>query len=166
MKSGFSSFEIIKALDILRDRFREWQNKGFISATIPAPGQGIPAIYSAHDAHAIALFKTMVEAGFNRTVASDYVEKFKKREMGEPDYQKTTYILFRESAKNGEKIKSVSTFANGNFKIDLETGAMDQMKMLSQFPRYEGWADKDWRIIHIINFGALCREVDEALEKL
>jgi len=69
------------------------------------------------------------------------------------------------SKKKGEKAVSVFTIAGSNWKIDLETGAVDKMKTLSRLPRYKGWVDKDWQIFHVVNFESLRREVDAALAK-
>jgi hypothetical protein len=88
-----------------------------------------------------------------------------KQEEDEPDHQRTHFIVFRVSIKDGQRVLSVSTVARGHWKIDLETGALDHMKTLSRLPRYKGWADKDWQILHVVNFESLRREVDAALAK-
>jgi hypothetical protein len=159
MKTEFSTFDIIKALGIPRERLRQWQVRSFIKPTIPAEGQGTKAVFTLLDVYGVALFRSLLENGFSRAMAGDYVKQFIAQEEGEPDHQKTAYILFRESVKNGEKVISVLTFARGDWKIDLETSAVEWNEIKIE-------ADKYWRTIYIVNFETLRNEIDAALVKL
>jgi hypothetical protein len=46
MRDGFSTLDIVKTLEIPRERLRSWMKEGFILPTAPAKGQGTKG-YSA-----------------------------------------------------------------------------------------------------------------------
>ena len=62
MKSEFTTFDIIKALNIKRGRLRQWQNLGFVKPSIKKPeGQGTKALFSYEDVLFIAFFREFWE---------------------------------------------------------------------------------------------------------
>ena len=68
---SFSSLDIVKILDIQRERLRDWQSRGFIRASREAEKQGKRAYFSRLDVYAIGLFKNLVEIyRFSRDEAS------------------------------------------------------------------------------------------------
>jgi hypothetical protein len=172
MKSrSFSTLEIGKALGIQRERLRDWMNRGFIKPTVSATGQGSKAGFTLSDVYGVAFFGRLVASGLSREVAASYVQEFLKREKDQPDDQKTVRIVFKI---RDERTLSVMTFARvkGKWKMDLETGwaetegmeTSSQQLIEKRFPN--GWLDKDWQMIHIVNFEALREKVDTALAKL
>lgn len=70
MSDEFTSFEVMKVLNISRERLREWVNRGFISPTISAEGQGTKAVFTLHDLYKIAIFRHLVDSGFHRQAAA------------------------------------------------------------------------------------------------
>lgn len=161
MRDEFSTFDISKALKIPQPRVREWVDKGFFHPTQKARGQGTKAVFTRDDVYGVALFRLLIDSGFSRAVAGDYVSNFITYESDQPDRQKTAYILFRESVFNGEKKIVVRTFAPGDFKIDVITGLPDIEKYLR-----DSKVDENWKIVQIVNYKKLCREVDAALETI
>jgi len=73
MRDEFSTLDIVKALDIPRERLRDWMNKGFVKPTTPAEGQGTKAIFTRGDVYCVALFQRLLEVGFKREDASRQV---------------------------------------------------------------------------------------------
>lgn len=70
-KTEFSTFDIIKALGIPRERLKDWMSKGYAKPSIPAKGKGTKAVFYRIDVYTIALFRHLVEdRHFTRDVAS------------------------------------------------------------------------------------------------
>jgi hypothetical protein len=78
MRNGYSTVDIIKALEIPRERLRSWMKEGFVQPTVPAKGQGTKAVFSHHDIYSIALFKNLLAAGFRRHIAAFQIQEFAK----------------------------------------------------------------------------------------
>ena len=72
----FSTFDIVKALEIPRERLRDWMNRGFVIPTQKAQGQGTKAIFSREDVYAVALFQNLIQRGFKRKEASNIVNEW------------------------------------------------------------------------------------------
>ena len=177
MRNEFSTLDIVKAIDIPRERLRDWMNRGFISPSISAEGQGTKAVFTRDDIYGIALFRNLVGYGFSREVAGnllrDFTDKLNK-EKNDPDSPQTVYVIFRDS-KNGQVAKR---FGPGAWKFDLETGNIDWPLSNEKFkttgneiciPADSGeqlYKDSDWRNIHIVNFGTLRQEVDAGLSRV
>jgi hypothetical protein len=70
MKNEFTTFDIMKALEIPRERLREWINRGFVKPHQSADGQGTKAIFTRSDVYAVALFKRFIEHGITRKAAA------------------------------------------------------------------------------------------------
>lgn len=103
-KHEFSTFDVMKVLDIKRERLREWMNQRFITATAPAEGVGTKAIFSILDIYKIAVFKKLIEAGMNRRRASDLVNTNPRINSPE-DVEELTYIIVFE-VKTGARWES------------------------------------------------------------
>ena len=68
-----TSFKLCKLLGIQRERLKDWQLRGFVSASFPADGQGTKADFSRRDVIKISTFKKM---GFSRKVASETINQW------------------------------------------------------------------------------------------
>ena len=73
MRNEFSTLDIVKALEIPREKLKEWMKRGFIRPTIPASGQGIKAVFTRADVYAVSLFEELIKKGFKREIASGFV---------------------------------------------------------------------------------------------
>jgi hypothetical protein len=169
MKTEFTALDIYKALEIRRERLRSWLKLGFITLTLPPVGQGETALYTLHDVYGIMLFHSLLEYGFSRVVAGDFVNQLICNEKENSDQPKADYLLLRESVNDEGKVrKSIMAIEPGNRKINLETGLTDEMQYLTKRTRFRNipMADKEYRSLHIINLGRLRKEVDTALAKL
>jgi hypothetical protein len=169
MKSAFSTLDIVKAFPkIQRERLRDWMNRGFIKPSVSANGQGTKASFTLQDVYGIALFQSLIDAGFNRSVASSFVKGFMMEEKNALEGGKTAYIRFK--VEDEGKMIRVQTLVDEEWKLDYQTGVTEmgtiKMKLLSRSPRYKDIANRNWNIIHIVNFKNLCHEVDLALSKL
>ena len=86
MKQEFSTFDIIKKLNIPRERLREWMKRGFIEPTIGSSGVGTKAIFTIQDVYKVLLFKHLIEIGFMREIAADFIKNLDIVELLSGDY--------------------------------------------------------------------------------
>lgn len=152
----FSTLDIVKALKISRERLRSWMDANFIKPTRPASGQGSRAIFTLADVYGIALFKDLIDRGFNRKVASGLLHGVF---VDNSIVDNISYILFRSKSRPdpGEK-ELIMVFPKGSWIIDIASGVVTEGKSKDALN-----ANDDWRQILIINFEAIKQRVDEAL---
>lgn len=159
MKTTFSTFEIMKALGIPRERLREWMKRDFIKPTISADGQGTRAVFSRQDAYGVELFRQLLERGLARDKARLFVKFF--HDKVKEDIARNNYLIIRQgklkpSQKFGSKTQDTAFFAGDDEVVRLDIGSTDI--------RGEMY-DENWRFIHVINLKILFKETDLELEK-
>lgn len=196
MRNEYSTLDIVKALEIPRERLRDWMNKGFIKPTIPAEGQGTRAVFTRSDVYAVALFQNLIEVGFKRSQASDFIYKLEKIggtertnlimcpivRVGEepmrhvvPDYRVPKF-------KAVQRIKGVPQTKRDPKRSGFKWESED-IKVLGQglhfvnsikylelaFFNSDGvpeYGGEEWEHLHIINFKGIRKKVDFALSSL
>jgi hypothetical protein len=140
----FSTFDVLKILDIKRERLREWVNQGFIKPTVSAEGQGTKAVFKILDIYKIAVFKKLVEAGINRKKAADLIN--------------TNPI-----------INSLEEVRNMNFilVLDEENGGAWTSYFEPNLPAFKKEKDisedSNWNIGILINFKKLRAEIQSSI---
>jgi DNA-binding transcriptional MerR regulator len=173
MQNEFSTFDLIKALKIPRERLREWMKRGYVHPTRKAEGQGDKAVFLREDVYALALFRRLVDFGFSRKLAGEFVTGFTTRERNEPPHQKSEIIIFHIK---GDKI-SVLTLAHGSSKEvypylwDINSGSlsMGRIPTLAKIKLPSGEPllySEEWDQVHMVNYRGLKKQVDEALSIL
>ena len=138
MEKEFSTFEVMKILDIKRERLREWMIKKFISPTQSASGVGTKAIFSLLDVYRIGVFKKLVEAGINRRKASAWVNTNPAINNYE-EAQDINFIIVFDSDKGGQWINYMG--------LPPWTVETDVVK------------SNDWNVAILINFKKLRKEI-------
>lgn len=176
----YSSFEIMRALHIEKEKLRDWIERGFIRATTPSPGRGKPAAFTVKDIYGLALFMELINYGFSRERASHLADTYRysiEVDINEPDddgileelivlddQYAADFILFhRKTDFDGNPIITARTITNDKVKISLRSGWPEYIK--PEVERQTGFA-KDWDSLLIINYGKIRNRVDEALRKL
>jgi len=153
MKQTFTTFDIIKALGIDRERLRQWLDRGLVRPSIErSEGRGTRNIFSRWDVYGIALFKQLLERGVSRTQAARLAAAF----MGGAGVSPAAFVhavgcrfvIFERTAKP-------------------EGG--DEMK--ARFLGSDKWSVtgddiRPWDDALIVNFAKLQREVDQRLAAL
>jgi len=91
MRNKFSTFDLVKALDIKRVTLQDWMNRGFVNPTIPAKGKGVAAIFNRPSVYAVAFFKIMLEWGISRSEAADILPKM----LFQGDFDKKGILLLK-----------------------------------------------------------------------
>lgn len=109
-KQEFSTFDVLKILEIKRERLREWVNQGFIIPNAPAEGQGTKAVFKILDIYKIAVFKKLIEAGINRRIASSMVKTNDKMNSIE-EVMQLNFILVLVREKRYEWISYLESYS-------------------------------------------------------
>jgi len=143
VEQTFSTFDVLKILDIKRERLREWVNRGFIIPTVRAKGLGSKAVFSMVDIYKIAVFKKLVESGVQRRRAAEWV-KSNPRISNLEDIKDLNYIFLDDK---GGKWISYSEPGPWNLGIEIEQ-------------------DHDWDTVILVNFKKMKKQIAIALEHL
>lgn len=163
MKSGFTTFNIIKSLDVSREKLQDWMNRGYVIPTKAAEGQGTKAIFSKTRVYGVALFKSLISKGLSRQVAANAINKYLEYEAPEMD----AFIVIRFDEMNSGPISMMSLTemapdASGfHWNLDLTAGTCNVGPVIDPLK-----SNKDWDTMIVINFSKIRKEVDSKLEEL
>jgi len=181
--NGYTTFQIIKALNIPRERLKDWMEKGFVKPSLQqAQGKGTKALFSLLDVYSLALFKHLIEeCHFSRDAASrfssmwlDYIYNFPYEHGKEISDREISDLLSNElifisemetdsiypsdkekEEKKGERKMIYSPFS---FHGKGEDFLKSITNHLTPFVENNRWED-----IHIVNFKRIREQVDTAL---
>ena len=107
VKQNYSTLDIVKALEIPRERFREWLTRGYVKPQKPARGHGRPAVFTIEDVWMVALFRNLIESGYKRDVAGAFLDKiYYSAKSGIETARMTNIFIVRQAKdpKSGEII--------------------------------------------------------------
>jgi hypothetical protein len=94
----FSTFDVLRILDLKRGRLTHWIKGGFIPEGIQiAWGRGSKTVFSLYDVYSIALFKQFVDSGLGRNVASQYMKFVDWHEVKTTKYKLLFIPKFEDS---------------------------------------------------------------------
>ena len=156
--ASYRTLGICKALDIKRERLRDWIKVGHIKPTLPAHGQGTKAGFTLGDVYAIALFKKLTEQGFKRDLSAEIIRPY----IGVFNslIETTQYIVCTRIKKDGEHTMQITHSMRGDGKdilnIQLNGDAITINNSDAGAP--------DWEEMFVFNIIQLRKEVREALE--
>jgi hypothetical protein len=167
MRNEFSTLDIVKVLEIPRERLRSWMKEEFVQPSVPAKGQGTKAIFSRHDVYAVSLFNDLLGAGFRREIAASHMGEFSK--VFHKSYE---LVLYRQTSLPGGSMMHCAPIiltGNNNFAVmsgevnftgDVEetheiTEAMKSVNDISQ-----------WNNFFVVNMRKLKSRVDAKLSLL
>ena len=150
----------MKALNIPRERLKDWMTQGFIMPSLPATGIGTIAIFTRIDVYAVALFKKLLGRGFKRKVAAQYISLFASQKAAA---ESLNYILFWSSTHDQDR-RMNANFIYGKSTLKFEIDKLGYFK--SSYESLEQGTIEAWGDIHIINVMNLRKEVDTLLAKL
>jgi len=162
----YSTLDIVKALDIPRERLRDWMVRGFIEPSLPALGKGTRAGFTRNDVYGIALFRKLVDSGFKRELASELCKKF----MGmEGTFRYYNYVIFKIVNRFGKRVVSSLNFGGEKRLSMIIDGNETIFTAGDKGGKVKGIQHKDneeWEDILIVNFVKLGKDVDKALSEL
>lgn len=181
--NGYTTFQIIKALNIPRERLKDWMEKGFVKPSLQqARGKGTKALFSLLDVYSLALFKHLIEeCHFSRDAAShfssmwlQYIYNFPYEHGKEIPDRAISELLSNElifiskrdpdlinssdkekQEKKDERKMIYSPFSFHGKSEDLLNSITNHLK---PFVEKNTWED-----IHIVNFKKIRENVDAAL---
>jgi hypothetical protein len=152
----YSTLDIVKALNIPRERLRDWMTRGFIKPSLPSTGKGTIAIFTKADIFGVALFGKLLEKGFKREMASEYIEMVLSQNI----YKALNFILFKSVIRDGKRVVDIEgQVGKGPLKVEIDKKG--NAKVISG--SFENPIAEEWEDILILNVGNLFQEVDAAL---
>lgn len=152
----YTTKDITKNLEIPMQRLRMWLLNGFITPSIPSEGQGKKAFFSKSDLYAISLFVKLLNKGFKRELAAEYIKSFQD---SAEILQLSSYLLFITKMDGEDTIIEPRSCTGFN---PLELVIWPDKISLKGF---EDDNDKCvWEDIVIINFAQLKADVDGKID--
>lgn len=177
MKNEFSTLDIVKALGVTRERLRDWINQSFINPHKAATGHGSKAIFTINEVYGIALFRFLVESGFNRSLAAQWTSEFTKELNKSIQFREISIAKFIKTKDNpgaciwltGNDLNVVKNVKHT--EVGMFNKEEDKLNIHDWFyfnPAMPNPKDvmQTWQMIFFINLRHLFNEVDEALSKL
>ena len=152
----YSTLDIVKALNIPRERLRDWMIRGFIKPSLPSTGKGTIAVFTKADVFGVALFGKLLEKGFKREMAAEYIEMVLSQNI----YKALNFILFKSLIRDGKRVVEIEG-QMGKSSLKVEIDEKGNAKVISG--PFENPIAEEWEDIHILNVGNLFKEVDAAL---
>jgi hypothetical protein len=167
MRDKFSTLDIVKVLEIPRERLRSWMKEGFVEATIPAKGQGTKAVFSRYDIYGISLFGDLLRTGFRRDIAASHMREFTK--VFHKNYE---LVLYRQVTLPGGCMMHCSpviitgnnTFAVMSGEAGFAGDVVDSHEMTEAMKLINDISQ--WEIFLVVNIGKLKNKVDTLLSQL
>ncbi len=155
----YSTLDIVKVLNIPRERLRDWMVRGFIKPSLPPTGKGTISVFVKADVFGVALFKKFIEKGYKREVATEYIDMVLNQNL----YSALNIILFKSVIRDGNRVVDIEGQI-GKSSLKVEIDEKGNAKIISG--PFTKPITEEWEDIHILNIGNLIREVDSALAKL
>ena len=70
METLYSTIDVCNAVDVKRERLREWMIRGFVTPAMDSSGKGTIAVFTLANILDVALFKHLVSVGLTREGAA------------------------------------------------------------------------------------------------
>ncbi len=163
--------DILKAVDVERERFKEWTMKGFIESSEKVrQGKRTLHLYSQLDAYCIGLFKHLIEkAGLSRASSAAFCrtwkEEAKKLPLNLPSIM-WNFLVFYRSGDEFFWHQLVSIFPHLQ---DDKEGLWDrrlERELLGTEIREAIEKNPDFDNIIVVNFAKIRDGINERLKKL
>jgi DNA-binding transcriptional MerR regulator len=116
----FSTLDIVKLLDIPRERLRVWIDKGYIKPSLQtAEKQGEKHLFSVVDLYTIEIFKYLIERGYNRERASEFTQEWVKglKTFGEDCVDYINTVSFITRTEDGKEYIECSVITSGSHNV-------------------------------------------------
>ena len=155
----YSTIDISKALNIPRERLRDWMVRGFIKPSLPSTSKGTIAIFIRTDVICVALFMKLITKGFKREAAAEYVDFLTEY----PDLTNSiNFIMLKSVVRNNDlDVVPFISYGPGQLNLHIDKDRNVNTSFTDQIIEADEWDD-----IQIINVVNIHKEVDAALAKL
>ena len=155
----YSTLDVVKVLNIPRERLRDWMVRGFIKPSLPSTRKGTISIFTKVDVFGVALFEKLLEKGFKREVAAEYIKIVVSQNL----CRVLNFILFKFVIRDGQRVIDVE-YQIGEASLKVEIDEKGNAKV--SFGSLEKPITEEWEDIHILNIGNFFKEVGVALDKI
>ena len=153
----YSTLDITKALSIPRERLRDWMVRGFIIPSLPSTSKGTIAIFTKDDVLCVALFQKLIDLGYKRENAGEYIDILTNTSM----IPHIRFVTLKHKVENGEtKTESEMQIGDGTLNLSIASNGNIDSGPFSPLNCSE------WEGIHIINIMTIKKEVDAALAEI
>jgi len=155
----YSTIDISKALNIPRERLRDWMVRGFIKPSLPSTSKGTIAIFIRTDVVCVALFMKLITKGFKRDAAAEYVDLL----IEKPGLTNSiNFIMLKSVVRNSDlEVESFISYGTNPLKLHIDKDRNVNTSFADRIIEADEWDD-----IQIINVVNIHREVDAALAQL
>ncbi|MBI9083308.1 MAG: hypothetical protein JEZ11_06880 [Desulfobacterales bacterium] len=155
----YSTIDICNALELPRERLRDWMVRGFVKPSLPSTSKGTIAIFIRPDVMTVALFKVLIDRGFRREAAAEYANLL--RDVSPQDIDRNKLLILTSTVINGKfETETHLTIGKGSFDLKIDSDGKIEI------PPSKKGSNQDWNDIHIINLRNLYKDVDLALSNL
>ena len=137
-------------------RVRVWLNAGYITASHESEGQGRKAFFTRSDLYRVALFVKLLDKGFKRDLAGEYLKGLKGLPVEFVD--KVPYLSFIHKKIGGEYIVEPRPLMGHEIRITI---GPDYINIGGSGK--EG-SECDWEDVLIINYAKIREGVNELLK--
>ena len=152
----YSTIDISKALKIKRERLREWMIREFVKPSLPANNKGTIAIFTRDDVISVALFQKLVDIGFKREAAAEYIDQMIKANL----VGAVSFLVMQYVVKDEEPVINIVSQLGNELELKIESNGNILLN------KFQESIPESWEGIHIINMLNLEKKVDAALSKL
>jgi hypothetical protein len=142
----FTTTDIYKIVGIGRARLKDWMDMGYVGPSVPAKGQGIAAKFTREDIYLIMFFSELISFGLKREQAATI-----KNIICPPEVKKPERVL-----AGIELVHIIQNFSDDTLSVIWTEDLRQIHKRVAA----------DWKFITTVNFSALKKMVDKAVEKL
>ena len=155
----YSTIDISKALNIPRERLRDWMVRGFIKPSLPSTSKGTIAIFIRTDVICVALFMKLITKGFKREAAAEYVDFL----IEYPDLTNSiNFIMLKSVVRNNDlDVVPFISYGPGQLNLHIDKDRNVNTSFTDRIIEADEWDD-----IQIINVVNIHKEVDVALAQL
>jgi excisionase family DNA binding protein len=172
----YSTTEVCEALGIKYGRFREWIDRGYITATRRAEGSGDRTLFSRRDVYLVALFNYLIVVEqFEREVAGAWVQGVKNYLNAARTWDQVSenaFLILNRKRENldGQKFKSVLALMaesrqNSKAQVSVVSESMMRDRSIYDVLSYKGFYERwdDFESLTIVNFRKIRELVDSKL---
>ena len=127
----YTTFDVVKILDLKMERFQDWLKRGFVTPSIKYRfGRGKKKFFERWDIYLIRLFKHLLDSGISRKQAAVFVKvvsgfdpkkstaESKKRKFKlKPGRKPSTFPVYFVLIWDGEDMSISPAYGSGDIKI-------------------------------------------------
>ena len=156
MTGDYTIKDVAKVLGIDRGRAADWLSRGYIKPSVPSTHQGVAARFSRYDIIMAALFKKLVDRGFDRDDAAEHVMHLV---TGHHNIDNVGFAMLCSVPDNTKKGYSI-------YSMYVTPGEVPPLLSELTGTKAESDEDFDYDMLIVLDFKTIRKEVDKRLKEL